>query len=326
MRYLEIEGVPRLSKIGLGTWQFGSREWGYGPDYADREAGAIVRRALDLGVNLIDTAEIYGFGRSERIIGRALDGRRDDAFLATKVFPVAPLPAVVEQRGTASARRLGVRRLDLYQVHWPNPLVTDAPVMGGMKRLRDLGVVDEVGVSNYPLRRWQRAEEALGSRVLSNQVQYNLVVRGPDFDLVPWARDHARVVIASSPLAQGVLAGTYSPDHRPGGIRRRNPMFLPDNLRRMQPLLDVLRQVAETHDATPAQAALAWTLREPNVVAIPGASSIAQLESNVAAAELVLAADEIDALDAAAAAFRPLQGTDAYQQMGRDLIDRVRGR
>src|SRR3954470_14151463 len=122
MRFVEVGGV-RVSVIGLGTWQFGSREWGYGDEYAEREAGDITRRALDLGINLIDTAEIYAFGRSERIVGRAVAGRREDAFLATKVFPVMPVAPVVVQRGHASARRLGVDTIDLYQVHWPNPLV-----------------------------------------------------------------------------------------------------------------------------------------------------------------------------------------------------------
>src|SRR5688572_7545183 len=112
MRYVEAGGV-RLSAIGLGTWQFGSREWGYGDAYAEGTAVEITQRALDLGINLIDTAEIYAMGRSERIVGRAVAGRRDEAFLATKVFPVLPLAPIVEQRGAASAQRLGVDRIDL---------------------------------------------------------------------------------------------------------------------------------------------------------------------------------------------------------------------
>src|SRR5579859_2683644 len=107
MRYVEVGGV-RLSAVGLGTWQFGSREWGYGTDYAEREAVEITRRALDLGVNLIDTAEIYAFGRSERIVGRAISERREEAFVATKVFPIAAVGSVVQRRGRSSARRLGV--------------------------------------------------------------------------------------------------------------------------------------------------------------------------------------------------------------------------
>ena len=158
MRYLALELPKRVSRIGLGTWQFGTREWGYGRRYAAVEAARIVRRALELGVTVFDTAEIYGLGRSERILGAALAGQTEDVFLATKLFPLLPLAPVVEQRGIASAHRLGVQRLDLYQVHQPNPLVGDRTTMRGMRTLQDVGLVGEVGVSNYTRTRWQQAE------------------------------------------------------------------------------------------------------------------------------------------------------------------------
>src|SRR3954452_1687125 len=122
MRFIDVQGA-RLSAIGLGTWQFGSKDWNYGSEYANNEAAQIVERALDLGVNLVDTAEIYGKNESERIVGRAIATRRDDVFLATKLLPVAPCASVVEKHGRASAGRLGVDKIDLYQIHWPNPVV-----------------------------------------------------------------------------------------------------------------------------------------------------------------------------------------------------------
>src|SRR5689334_21213938 len=128
MRYVEVNGV-RLSVIGLGTWQFGSKDWGYGADYAQNEAGKILDRALALGVNLVDTAELYGKNESERIVGRAIAGRRDDVFIATKFAPISPLASVIEKHGRASAERLGVDAIDLYQMHWPNPLVPIAEQM-----------------------------------------------------------------------------------------------------------------------------------------------------------------------------------------------------
>src|SRR5215469_1714358 len=215
MRYLDIGTTRKVSKIGLGTWQFGSREWGYGPQYADQVAHAIVRRALELGVTLFDTAEIYGFGRSERILGQALGEDRERVFLATKILPVLPVAPVVEQRAVASADRLGARSLDLYQVHQPNPLIRDGTIMRGMRALQRVGLVGEVGVSNYSLGRWRAAEDALGSRVLSNQVRYNLVDRSPERELVPYAMSNGRLVIAYSPLAQGLLSGRYQRDSRP---------------------------------------------------------------------------------------------------------------
>jgi aryl-alcohol dehydrogenase-like predicted oxidoreductase len=318
VRYLEVDTRTRISKIGLGTWQFGSRQWGYGEPYAGQEARAIVARALELGVTLFDTAEVYGLGRSERILGQAISGHRDQVFLATKILPVAPLPQVVQQRAVASANRLGVSRLDLYQVHQPNPFVPDSVIMPGMRALQRVGLVGEVGVSNYTLDRWKAAEKALGSRVLSNQVRYNLVAAGPGTDLVPYAEQAGRVVIAYSPLAQGFLSGRYDPRTRPvNRVRSFNTLFLPVNLERAAGLFAVLREVADAHDATPAQIALAWAIRSPAVTAIPGASSVAQLERNVAAAEIDLTDDEWHALRAAADKFRPVAGASAVPSLVR---------
>ena len=323
MRYLSAGTGTRISRIGLGTWQFGSRDWGYGPSYAGQEAHAIVRRALELGVTLFDTAELYGFGRSERILGQALGEARESAFLATKIFPVLPVAPVVEQRAVASANRLGVRRLDLYQVHQPNPLVRDGTIMRGMRALQRVGLVGEVGVSNYSLDRWQAAETALGSRVLSNQVQYSLVTRSPERDLLPFAETTGHIVIAYSPLAQGLLSGRYHRDRRPANrVRTANPLFLPENLDRAGDLIATLREVADAHAATPAQIALAWVIHNPAVVAIPGASSVGQLESNVAAAGIDLTEDEYQALRAAAVRFRPVTGPAVLPHLLRSRVAR----
>jgi aryl-alcohol dehydrogenase-like predicted oxidoreductase len=323
MRYLATDTATKISKIGLGTWQFGAREWGYGDSYAATEADAIVRRALDLGVTLFDTAEIYGFGRSERILGRALGDRRELAFLATKILPLVPVPPVVEQRAVASANRLGVSRLDLYQVHQPNPLFRDGTIMRGMRALQRVGLVGEVGVSNYSLDRWRAAEAALGSRVLSNQVSYSLVARSPERDLIPFAESNGHVVIAYSPLAQGLLSGRYDRASRPSNrVRAANPFFLPQNLERAEPLIAALREVAEAHTATPAQIALAWVIHSPAVAAIPGASSIAQLESNAIAADIELTPDEYQALRAAAGRFRPITGPTVLPRLVRARFGR----
>ncbi len=319
MRYVEVDGC-KVSAIGLGTWQFGSREWGYGDEYAERTAIEITQRALDLGINLIDTAEIYAFGRSERIVGKAISGRRDEALVATKVFPALPLSSIVQQRGVASADRLGIRRIDLYQVHWPNPVVPLAQTMEGMARLQRTGLVDRVGVSNFSLDRWKAAEANLGGPVLSNQVQFSLVTRKPDRDLIPWAQQNDRLVIAYSPLAQGFLSAKYDGTNTPGGVRASNSLFLPENIERGQPLFTALKEIAIRHGATPAQVALAWVIRRPNVVAIPGASSLAQLESNAAAADLELSDDDDARLTGASDDFHPVTGAPAALQMLRRRI------
>jgi aryl-alcohol dehydrogenase-like predicted oxidoreductase len=310
-----------MSAIGLGCWQFGSMEWGYGKEYLEKDAIEIVHRALDLGVTLVDTAEIYGFGKSERAVGRALEGRRDEAFIATKVFPVLPIAPVVEQRGRASARRLGVDSIDLYQIHQPNPLVPIGMQMQGMRRLQDEGVVTHVGVRIFSVATGTAAAAAHGSPVISNQVQYSLACRGPDHSgLVRHAADNDRLIIAYSPLAQGFLAAKYDATNAPGGVRAANSLFLPENLERGHELITALREVAKAHDATPAQVALAWVIRRKNVVAIPGASSVSQLEKNAAAADIELTEDEDARLTTASDNFNPISGVKALPKIVRKRL------
>jgi aryl-alcohol dehydrogenase-like predicted oxidoreductase len=303
MRYVEVGGL-RLSVIGLGTWQFGSREWAYGASYAQDTAPAIVRRAIELGVTLIDTAEMYGFGRSERIVGQAIAGRRDAVVLATKLVPALPLPAIVDWQVRGSLRRLGVEAIDLYQVHVPNPLVSPRSTMTPLRTLLEQGLVRHVGVSNHSLGRWRASERGLGRPILTNQVRFSLGAPLPRWELVPYAREEGRVVIAYSPLGQGLLGGSHTPGSPvPADVRRRSPLFRPRSLRLAEPLLTALRAVAAAHAATPAQVALAWLIGHGNVVAIPGARTVAQLEENVAAAELELSGAELDRLTAEAARF-----------------------
>jgi aryl-alcohol dehydrogenase-like predicted oxidoreductase len=289
VKFVEVGGA-RMSAIGLGTWQFGSTEWGYGGEYASGEAGAIVKRALELGVNLIDTAEIYGTGRSERIVGEAIRGHRHKVFLATKLFPIG-LPFQVAGRARRSAKRLGVDHLDLYQLHWPSPLFPPGFTMPRFKRLVDGGLVGHAGVSNHSLDQWQAAERAFGGAVLSNQVRFNLVDRAADRDLVPWAQREGRLVIAYSPLAQGLLSGKYQ-QSPPRNFRRFRSNFSANSRARAQPLVELLSEIGRAKGATSSQVALAWLIRKANVVAIPGASSVRQLEENVAAADLELSAEE----------------------------------
>jgi aryl-alcohol dehydrogenase-like predicted oxidoreductase len=291
VKYVEAGGA-RLSAIGLGTWQFGSSEWGYGRQYASGEAGLILLRALELGVNLVDTAEFYGFGKSERIVGEAIRGRRDQVFIATKLFPIG-LPFQVRARARGSARRLGVERIDLYQQHWPSPLFPARSTMPRMKRLVEDGLVGHVGVSNFGLKAWRDAERALGGPVLSNQVEFSLIKRGPESQLLPWAQQNGRVVIAYSPLGQGLLSGRYQ-QAPPRNFRRMRSAFSAESRARLEPLIAALREIAAKHTASASQVALAWLIRKPNVVAIPGASSVHQVEENVAAAGIELS-DEEDA-------------------------------
>jgi aryl-alcohol dehydrogenase-like predicted oxidoreductase len=176
--------------------------------------------------------------------------------------------------------------------------------MRAMRELQDRDVIGEVGVSNYSLARWQEAEKALGRRVLSNQVSYSLTDREAERDLIPYAAATGRIVIAYSPLSRGFLAARYRPDRRPGNLVRRRGLFTRETLARAAPLFATLGEVAHSHGATPAQVALAWVIRHPNVVAIVGASNADQAAANAAAADLELGSDELTALTKAASAFR----------------------
>ncbi len=295
MKYLDVDGV-RVSAIGLGTWQFGSRDWGYGPDYAARVAPALVGRALELGITLIDSAEVYAFGESERIVGRSLAAAGPDlagrAFIATKLLPILPIPSVVASRAASSRDRLGVPAIDLYQLHWPNPLVPGRTQAAGLRRVLDAGIARHVGVSNFGLGRWRTLERALGRPVLSNQVRFSLASPSPRWDLVPYAAERDRLVIAYSPLAQGLLSAG-DPGGRRTGLRRMNPLLRDASRRRARHLLAVVGEIAAAHGATPAQVALAWVISHPNSAAIPGARTLEQLEQNAAAADLVLDPDEL---------------------------------
>lgn len=304
MKYVSL-GDRQASVIGLGTWQFGTPGWGWGRDLDEAEAERIVQRALELGINVFDTAEVYGEGRSEEVLGRALRGHRHEAIIATKVWPMHLTRAGVRQAAERSLRRLGIEAIDLYQVHWPNPFVPLGWTMSGMRDLLERGLVRQVGVSNFSLGRWRRAETLLGTPVISNQVLFHLLALAPLRELVPYAQQHGRVIIAYSPLAQGLLTGKYTAQNAPRGVRAANPLFLRQNLERVRPLLAALRETAEAHGATIGQIALAWLVHIPQVIAIPGAKSVEQVEANAAAADIELSPAEWERLYAVARGVRP---------------------
>ena len=194
MKYISM-GSQKVSAIGLGTWQFGESGWGWGSELEREEAQRIVQRALELGVNFFDTAEAYGGGRSEEILGEVLQGRRQEVVVATKVAP--PLgPGRVKRAAEQSLRRLGMNSVDLYQLHAPDSRVPIAQTMAALRELMDTGQVHQVGVSNFSLNEWRRAEAALGRPVVSNQVQYHLLERRIGESLLPHARQQGHIIIA----------------------------------------------------------------------------------------------------------------------------------
>ncbi len=307
MKYITLGTSDlKVSAIGLGGWQFGSKGWGYGSDFHRNDVIAIIQRALDLGVNFIDTAEIYGRGKSEEIIGEAIQERRDEVIIATKFLPLTLRPSKIRKAVKNSLRRLKINTIDLYQIHWPIPFVSKKRMLHYMEEMVKEGIIRHIGVSNFSKNQLEKAQTSLKSEeIVSNQVKYNMLQRGIEKDLLPYAKKECISIIAYSPLAQGVLTGKYRERGPKGGIRRTNRLFAPINLKRIWPVLDELARVATVHETTSAQVAIAWAIRDPIMIAIPGAKSIEQLTSNIEAAKLILSQKELQQFEKTLQSFKP---------------------
>ena len=261
-----------VPEIGLGTWRYTG-----GPEP--------LRRGVELGANLIDTAEMY---RTEDAVGEAVVGIREQVFVATKVLGSNLRYDAVLQAAERSLRLLGVDKIDLYQIHWPNPRVPIAETMRAMERLVDDGLVDYVGVSNFSVEDMAEAQAAMQHHpIVSNQILYNLRRRRAERDVIPYCRQHDIAVIAYSPLHEGALVGN---DGGPAaGVRRALGM----NRDRQ-----VLSDIAGETGKTAAQVALNWVADQPGVIAIPKSNSVARTEENCAASGWSLTAEQRQRLDA----------------------------
>jgi len=300
------KSAVRISPIGLGAWQWGDRWfWSYGSTHQlhdVRQAFDVSRRA---GVNWVDTAEVYSNGTSERLLGEFLRQSPGEVVLATKFLP---FPWRLRRRELLKAlrrslERIGVPRVDLYQIHQPLPPVAIRTWMQAMAEAHELGLVRAIGVSNYNRQQMLEAAEALdryGLPLASNQVRFSLLARQPETNgLLDACRQHSITLIAYSPLAQGLLTGKYGEGSRPPGMRRWMASRVPSDY--LSHLLDLLRQIGREHAGkTPSQVALNWVIAK-GAVAIPGAKNAAQATENAGALGWQLSAHEVAALDEAAA-------------------------
>ena len=296
---------PKVSEIGVGMWQAGGKAWG--SDVADLDCQHAMERAVELGINLVDTAEAYGDGHSEEVVGRAIRAAgRDRVFVATKVAGEHLRPNDVERACRGSLKRLGLREIDLYQVHWPNPwsLSPLRETMKALERLQRQGRIRHIGVSNFDVRDLEEARSALSrTDIVSDQVQYSLLHREPEASLTAYARREGLTLLAWSPLAKGVLAGAYDAARRPQDpIRSESTLFRPQNLRAAAALVARLRRIAKVRGKTSAQVALRWLADHRGVVPIPGVKRPSQAEANAGAAGWSLDRAERATLDRASAA------------------------
>ncbi|WP_404409670.1 aldo/keto reductase [Jeotgalibacillus malaysiensis] len=266
-RVVALPDGTALPVIGQGTWYMGEN-----PQAKNKEIKAL-QLGIELGMKLIDTAEMYGNGDSERLVGEAIKERRDQVFLVSKVYPHHAGLDSIESACENSLKRLGTDHLDLYLLHWRGR-VPLAETIEGMERLRKDGKIARWGVSNFDTEDMKELwDTANGKKCATNQVLYHLGSRGIDYDLLPWHQEHNMPAMAYSPLAQG------------GSLRRQ---LLSD---------PVILEVAEKHNAQPLQIALAWTIRSNNVIAIPKAVQEEHVIANAQAAAIQLTTEDLNSLD-----------------------------
>lgn len=282
-----------VSRIGLGAWQFGTERWGYGSDFTREDAIAAIHASLEAGVNWIDTAEVYGDGESERIIREALGERIQEVIIATKVAGSHLRYRDVLKAAEGSLSRLGRDWIDLYQLHWPNSYVPLEETLKALEELLRSGKIRYVGVSNFPPELTEPLRQALGDKLVSNQVRYSLADRSIEKHILPYCRRHGITIIAYSPIAQGLLTGKYTRDNLPQDpIRSDHPLFRSPNVDHIFRMVDVLKEMAQKYNRTPAQIALRWLIQQDGVVAIPGAKNREQARDNAAAMDFELTPED----------------------------------
>ena len=302
-----------ITRIGFGAWAIGGGGWefGWGPQDDEQSLGAI-HRALELGVNWIDTAAAYGFGRSEEIVGRALQGLRRRPFVFTKcsilegpgrrVFHSLKRDSILREAET-SLQRLGIDAIDLYQIHWPIPAEDIEEGWTALGELKEQGLVRHLGVSNFDVGQLQRIRQIAPVETL--QPPYSLIARGAEEEILPFARRERIGVIVYSPMGSGMLTGTMTRERiaqlADDDWRKQDEGFREPQLSRNLEIVEVLAKIAERHGTTPAAVAVAWTLRNPAVDgAIVGFRSARQVEPVLAGAGLELTDEDLALIGAQA--------------------------
>lgn len=305
----------RVTALAMGTWAIGGAWWG-GTDEADSIAA--IRRGLDEGINLIDTAPMYGCGLSEELVGKAIRGRdRSRIVLATKCglnwwagegeffFEKDGLtvhrnlrPAQIRYEIEQSLRRLGTEYIDLYQTHWQDATTPIAESMAELLKLQQEGKIRAIGVSNCTPT--QMDEYLAVGRIDSNQPPYSMLQRGIEADLLPYCRDHNIAVLAYSPLGQGLLTGKLDPEREfpEGDLRRGNRNFSPENIRRVNGILERLAPWREKYGLNQTQLTLAWTISQPGVtVALCGVRNPAQVADLAPGGRVEITPEDLAAME-----------------------------
>ncbi len=281
----------KVSVIGIGAWQAGLKSWG--KDYTLKDVIDAIKISLDYGVSLIDTAEIYGNGRSEIVLSDVLKEYKDKVLIATKVAGYNATPRSVSKAAERSRRRLGVDVIDIYQVHWPPSIYTDlCGLAKELERLVDRGIIRYIGVSNFDLQILIKFRECFRKYdIVSNQMQYNLLIRSVEKDLLPYMKRENMELIAWSPIAKGALAGKFKADTM---AKKMDSVF--NRARKAHKLFDILRSLSDKYGCKMHQIALAWLVSK-GAIPIPGAKRPSQAIENAQAGDLKLDYDDVKLLD-----------------------------
>lgn len=307
--------LPAIAPLGIGTWAWGdSLFWSYGQDYGQDQLEAAFQASLDAGITLFDTAEVYGLGESERLLGQFMKRSTQPVLLATKYMPLPWRWSAqqVKEAVQASLDRLKLDRLDLYQVHQPvSFLLSQKTLLETLAQEVQAGRIGAIGVSNYSASQMRQAQQTLatyGIPLAVNQVQYSLLNRKIETNgILDTARELGITILAYSPLAQGLLTGKYQATGTPTpvlGARRLDPRFSPRGLEKIQGVLQLLHQIGESYNRTPAQVALNWLIAQGGVIPIPGAKTPEQARQNAGALGWSLTPEEMTQIDVVTRSWR----------------------
>jgi aryl-alcohol dehydrogenase-like predicted oxidoreductase len=302
------QNAVSVTPLCLGTWAWGDKLfWNYGNDYGSEQVEQAFDAAIEAGVTFFDTAEVYGLGLSEELLGRFMKKTDKEVQVATKF---GPLPwrfsaESVSEALTDSLKRLQVEQIALYQVHWPFTFfMSQETLMNALATEVEKGRIKTIGVSNYSQEQMQEAHEILARRGIPlsvNQVRYSLLTRQVESQgIIATAKQLGVTILAYSPLAQGLLTGKYSLDSsvKPTGARSIDPRFSKDNLQKIDPVISLLRTIGEKYNRTPAQVALNWLIAQGNVIPISGVKTAEQVKQNAGALNWKLSDDEVTQLEA----------------------------
>jgi aryl-alcohol dehydrogenase-like predicted oxidoreductase len=298
----------------------------YGPAMDEKDAVALLHAAVDLGVTHFDTAEMYGIGRNERLVGGALRDRRDGLVISTKFGPlrdettgerlgVDGSPANVRRAAEGSLKRLGLDTIDLYYMHRMDPDTPIEETVGEMKRLVEKGSVRALGLSEASAETIRRAHAV--HPITALQTEYSLFSRNVEDEILPTCRELGITLVAYSPLGRGLLAGAFTLENRPTGEGEfrhgaSQPRFSDENFEANLELVETVKGVARCHDVTPAQVALAWVLSQgEEVVTIPGTTQLRHLESNLASLDVGLTEEDLASLESLSARVKGARYSEA---------------